>query len=547
VRLVSIAVSNYARLSDLDIRVRRHLVLIGANDVGKTSLLRILNLLMGSTAQLYQSLGTTDIRDPERPLVATVRFGGLVDAERKLFHREIDIDPVDQSESLDVRLEVQIDPEDGESVLISRWCPGRGEVRAPSREQIAAFGWRFLPAHRQSSASHLEGASGAIQTLLRAVEPELGLEKAALGHLLESFNTKLGSSGALTNLREGMADHLSNSMPRSINAHDLAIRTSADPSASVLENVSMYMSRDGAFVPLSEQSDGLRQLISMTLFDLAEGAANVIAIDEPELHLHPSSQRTVAELLTKDTNQKVLVTHSPYIVQKFDPTQVVTVSPDGDCHQIDPTRFSVEERAQAHWWAPRMLEALTARFAILVEGVADRLIVEAAARARGISLDRIGAMVFELGGAENFPTVYKLLGPNGFNVRILGLVDEAEAGIWVHAVGGKPKNVIGQDIFVSKADLEDEYCRALGAETAARRLIDAKVARENGILSSGNVHALSELSAESVAKFCRSNSGNGSRKVPAALAIAKTLTRDETYGIESVSALLTRLEKLTIP
>lgn len=543
-RLTKIRVENYARLRDLDISVRGHLVIVGANDVGKTSLLRLLNLVLGSTAQLYQNLSVDDLEAPGRPLVVSASFGSFSDAERVLFHREIDIDPDDSSESLDVRLEVLIDPEDAESVLISRWCPGRGEVRSPTREQIAAFGWRYLPAVRSSSANHLDGRDGAVQVLLRAVESELGDEKATFSSLLDSFNDKLSESPAFTELRRGMAQHLSSSMPKEIEAEQLSIRTSADPSKSVLENVSMYLAREGNFAALSEQSDGIRQLISMTLFDLAEGAANVIAIDEPELHLHPSSQRTVAELLTQKVNQKILVTHSPYIVQKFDPTQVVAVSPDGACYQIDSTRFSIEERTQAHWWSPRMLEALTARFAIVVEGIADRLIVEAAARARGLSLDRIGAIVFELGGAENFPTVYKLLGPHGFNVHVLGLVDEAESPRWVGAVGGKPKNVVGTTVFISKADLEDEYCRSLGAARVAEMLISAHVADQSAILSSCAAVRILDVDAPALAKFCRSSTRSGSRKVPAALAVSKALTADEASKLESVAALLARLETL---
>jgi len=543
-RLTNIAVTNYARLHDLDIAVRGHLVIVGANDVGKTSLLRLLNLLLGSTAQLYQGLSLQDLRDEDQTLSITASFDDFTVDERTLFHREIDIDSEDKTELLIVRLEVLVDPEDPESVLISRWCPGRGEVRSPTREQIAAFGWRYLPAVRSSSTSSLDGQGGAVQVLLRAVESELGDEKAALGTLLESFNERLGTSKTLTELRKGMAEHLSSSMPRVIDTKDLSIRTSADPSESVLENVSMYFSRDGEFVPLSEQSDGIRQLMSMTLFDLAEGTANVIAIDEPELHLHPSSQRTVAELLMRPINQKILVTHSPYIVQKFDPTQVVAVGPDGTCHQIDPQKFTVQERMQAHWWSPRMLEALTARYVIIVEGVADRLIVEGAARARGISLDRIGAIVFELGGAENFPTVYKLLGPQGFDVRVLGLVDEAENPRWVGAVAGKPKNIIGRDIFISKSDLEDEYCRGLGGPETAQRLIDANVASESGILSSCAVQALAEVDPVTLAKFCRSSGKSENRKVPSALAISKSLTAEDALKLESVSSLLTQLEAL---
>lgn len=537
-RITSITVENYARLADLSIELRGHLVVVGANDVGKTSLLRALNLTLGPTAQLYQQLGVDDLRDKDVPLVVAVTFVGFDDEQRALFHREIDIDPTDSSEALVVRLEVAVDYDDPESVTIARWCPGRGEVRTLSRDQIAAIGWRYLPALRQMSAAHFDGATGAIQTLLRAVEPQLGSTETDLASLLDSFNAKLDASEPLKDLRKDMAVHLSSSMPRGIEADDLAIRTAADPGASVLENVSMFLTRHGEFVPMSEQSDGLRQLISMTLFDLAEGAANVIAIDEPEIHLHPASQRTVAELLTKQTNQKILVTHSPYIVQRFDPSQVVAVRADGICRQIDTTRFSIAERDQAHWWSPRMLEALTARFAILVEGVADRLIVEAAAKARGIHLDRIGAVVFELDGAENFPAVYKLLGPRGFDVEVIGLVDDAEKGPWLGAVGGKPRDVFGRTVFISASDLEDEYCHGLGPITMAARLVAAGVARDDrALLDSCAAADLKSIEPAALAKFCRSNG----RKVPSAIAVAKGMTADEANQIASINALLDQL------
>lgn len=542
--LTRVNVENYSRLRDLDIAVRGHLVIVGANDVGKTSLLRLLNLLLGSTtAQLYQGLAPQDLRDSGQPLIVTANFASFTDEERILFHREIEIDPENKSESMPVRLEVALDPDDSESVVISRWCPGRGEVRALTREQLSKIGWRFLPASRSTAASQLDGPNSAVQILLRAVESELGDEKTKLTTLLGSFNKELEKSGPLSKLRKGVATHLSNSMPKEVTPDKLSIRTSSDRTDSVLENVSMYIAKDDSFIPLAEQSDGIRQLISMTLFDLAEGAANVIAVDEPELHLHPLSQRTVADLLTKEVNQKILVTHSPYVVQRFDPTQVVAVSPDGACHQIDPERFSVAEKAQAHWWSPRMLEALTARFVIVVEGVADRLIVEAAAKALGISLDRAGAIVFELGGAENFPTVYKLLGPAGFGVEVLGLVDEAESPKWIGAIGGKPRNVIDTHVFISRADLEEEYCRTLGAAHVAKVLVAAGVAKENAILASCDTDNLDTVDAARLASFCRASSKLANRKVPSALAISKSLDETSANNITSIATLLNQLKE----
>ncbi|MCB8045003.1 AAA family ATPase [Microbacterium oxydans] len=46
-KLTRIKVENYSRLQDLDLEIRDHLVLIGANDVGKSSLLRCLDLILG--------------------------------------------------------------------------------------------------------------------------------------------------------------------------------------------------------------------------------------------------------------------------------------------------------------------------------------------------------------------------------------------------------------------------------------------------------------------------------------------------------------------
>ena len=76
--LKKVSVKNYSRLADLDIDIRGHAVIVGANDVGKTSLLRILHMLLGaSTAQIFQSLTPGDLRDPDKTLEVEVLLAGL--------------------------------------------------------------------------------------------------------------------------------------------------------------------------------------------------------------------------------------------------------------------------------------------------------------------------------------------------------------------------------------------------------------------------------------------------------------------------------------
>lgn len=453
-----------------------------------------------------------------------------------MFPREISIDPDDKGESLRVRLAAAIDTDDNEAVAVRRWFPDAGHERGPTREQLEAFRWRYLPATRGTSASALDGPSSALQTLLKAVD--LGIEKATLTALLEKFNAELETSKRIAKLRDGVAAHLSKAMPRSFAQDDLAVRTANDPEDSVLGNVSMFFEQGGKYVPIGEQSDGLRQLMAMTLFDLAEGAANVVAIDEPELHLHSASQRTVAELFGSAQNQKILVTHSPYIVQRFEPSQIIAISPDGKCHQIAADKLSVVEKERANWWSPRLLEVLSSRYAVIVEGTSDRIIVEAVARLLGIALDRLGAVIFDLDGAMKFPHVYKLIGRAGFDVAIFGFVDEKEKMIWQRQIGGKPADVFNHSIWVSKPDLEAEYCSALTGPGSARALIAAGFCKEAAILSTCKVAAIDRVTVGAIAEYCAKD------KVGAAVAIASQLDLNTAGQITSVNGLLDKLRSL---
>lgn len=536
-RLSRIAITNHSRIQDLKLELRRHAVIVGANDVGKSSILRMLNLLLGSsTAGLYQALTPGDLRDPEQPLVVNAMWTDFADENRRPFPSEISIARDQVSEYLWVQLVVESDPDDDDSVTIRRWFPEGGHERAPSREQLEAFGWRFLKATR--GASMMDGAHSPVRTLLASAD--LGTNEDGLKVILDQFNEKLAGNESVGELLGRVASHLSRSMPRAVAKDDFSVRSVTDPSSDVLQDVTIFLNRGHDQVPLSEQSDGLRQLMSMTLFDLAEGTANVLAIDEPEIHLHPTSQRTAADLLSGEGNQKIIVTHSPYVLHRFEPSEVIAVDRHGNCRQIGETKLSKVEKVRAHWWSPRLLEALTARFVVLVEGDADRVIVEAVAQKLEIDLDRLGAVVVELDGADKFRNVFPLLGPDGFGPTLLGLVDEKESGSWVGAFGGKPQSVIDKKVFISSADLEDEFSIALGGPATAKALVDGKFCRDQGILQATGFATVEEITPEAVAKFCRDKG-----KVEAATCVAEALTAETAENVRSVARLVRALDELS--
>ncbi|TFV81787.1 ATP-dependent endonuclease [Microbacterium sp. dk485] len=534
-RLKALQIKNYCRFPDVEIEVREHLVLVGPNDVGKTSILGCINLLLGaSIQQIYTSLGVADIADQAMPLTVKAVLVDFTDDERANFPDDIHVIG-DADETLTIELEVRVSEDDDQSVVVRRYFP-ETSGRSVSREQLAVIGWHYLAAARSTTLEYMSGRRSPLRTLLAATE--LGDEEEGLQASLEDFNNGLDASQVLRDLRSTIAGHLSQSMPKSVTVDDLALRTAADPGKDMLEAVNLFLKKsDGSHAALDEQSDGVRQLMTMSFFDLAREAANIVAVDEPELHLHASSQRTVAELFARSPTQRLLVTHSPYVMQRFEPRHVAVVRADRSVRQIPGKRFNTVQKEKANWWSPHLLESLTAPHTLIVEGAADRAIVEAAARARGISLDRLGVAVLDIGGAEKFRHVNRLLGPDGFALDLMGLVDAAESGSWINGLGAKPKDVNVRRVFVCATDLEGEYVLGMGAPAVAAALI-AEGVKEQSILQSTGASNVASVQPTELEAFVKKD------KVTNAVAVGLHLTDQQISAMPAINGLLNYVEQL---
>jgi hypothetical protein len=251
------------RLQDACIEVREHLVLVGPNDVGKSSVLRCLDLLLGATtAQLYGRLTAADLRNPDEPLVVSAVFADLDDEDRAWFPDEISIDPATQAASLEVRLEARI--EDGETLDIRRFMPGGGGRRQVSRDQLARLGWRLIGA--VSSVRDLrDDRNATLDDILRSID--LGPERAELTAITEQVRDKLTGSPKLGDLRGLLATQLSRALPETVEQDDLSFVPGAAATDDVFSDVRLQVLRHGTIRNLSEQSDGTRAMFAVALYD----------------------------------------------------------------------------------------------------------------------------------------------------------------------------------------------------------------------------------------------------------------------------------------
>jgi hypothetical protein len=111
------------------------------------------------------------------------------------------------------------------------------------------------------------------------------------------------------------------------------------------------------------------------------------------------------------------------------------------------------------------------RAVVLVEGLSDRIALEAVASRRGRSLSAEGVSVVDLGGAKNVSRFLERFGPPGLDVPLSGLYDAAEEPGFRRALErvGLGSELSRADMerlgfFACVEDLEDELIRAIGAD-----------------------------------------------------------------------------------
>lgn len=535
-RLTRVKVENHRRLQDLELEVRQHMVLIGPNDVGKSSLLRCLDLLLGaSTGQLYNQITPEDLRESGRPFVVEADLCGFSDTEQELFPDEITVDPNGEKEqTLTIRLDASFD--DNETLSITRTAPNKNTGRQISRNQLQAIGWTLLNANDRAR-NMSDDRHSLFDDVLAGVE--LGDEQADFDGLIDAIRGQLQSSNVLTKLRERMSEQLSTALPERVAQNDLTFVPGAAADNNVLDGVRLHVNNKS----ISEQSDGKRAIYAIALYDLISNGANVVAIDEPEIHLHPSSQRSLARLLKNGRNQKIIATHSPDIVSAFDPECIVSVKAHGKVVQPAQGLLNNDQRLILTWWVKDKLEPLTARHIIFVEGISDRIVLERVAELTGRELDRLGVTIMEVGGCKNMKHVWSLFGADGFDIPTSILIDE-------DAVPDVPKYLnIQQDefeqnsVWASLKDLEDEYVQALDRNTFVSELLSSgmfETKKQQELKTKFENNAITD---EDIAEFCRFKpKRHPNHKVAAASIVSQLLDESSASEIKSIMDLLNNIE-----
>lgn len=332
-QLVAFSVTNFRSITKAyRFDVRQNTVLIGPNNEGKSNVLRALVTVLETLR------GLAGIRIHGGRLRANIRHAGIYDWQRdfpialqattpkgeSVFNVEFRLNGDEVAEfgaevgsnlngTLPIELKLgQIAP----GFRVVKRGPG-GTALSKKTEAIAMFiskriNITYIPSVRTAEASE--------EIVTEIVEKELAV--------IESEQAYQDALAAVEKLQQPVLDRISTSIKTTLkdflpNVKDVKVSIPRDARSRALRRACEIVVDDGTPTHLARKGDGVQSLAALSLMrhaseSSASGKQLILAIEEPESHLHPSAIHQLKTVISDIArmHQVIMTTHCPLFVDR---------------------------------------------------------------------------------------------------------------------------------------------------------------------------------------------------------------------------------------
>ncbi len=254
-----------------------------------------------------------------------------------------------------------------------------------SRRDKQYCGFLYLRSLRTGSrALSLEHGS-LLDIILRLKEIRPRMWQNTIDRLAEfdvASNPELGISGVLESINAA----LKNYVPKEwgIEPHLRVSALTRDHLRNVITAFIATGEGDHS-APYYRQGTGtINMLVLAMLSQIAEDRQNVIfAMEEPETAIPPYAQKRIVHELRKLSAQSIFTSHSPYVLEEFDPKQTIVLSRDVKGKVIQASinlPDSIKHKRYRQEFRTRFCEGLLCRRILIVEGATEAAAFPAVAR-----------------------------------------------------------------------------------------------------------------------------------------------------------------------
>jgi len=448
-QIVRLTIKNFRGIKNATIDFDGHSLLLGMNNVGKSTVCEALDLVLGPDRlsrfppveefDFYNAVYLAENNDDEVQIEIEATLISLSEEvankcaphshhwhmEQKRVLDEGEADLVDQpyvSECLRLRAIARYDQDEDEfearTIFVDGPAKPDGQPAEVPRNIKRLFGFLYLRALRTGSrALSLERGSlldlivrqrgirtgiweDSIQRL-RNLDPPIDEGATTLAPILENIEKRVGQYIAIES--QGRATQLF---------------VSQLTREHLRKTISFFLTTCPGEEPVPFQDVGtgtLNTLVLALLTFLAEIKKNnvIFAMEEPEIALPPHTQRRIANYLLQNTTQCLVTSHSPYVIERFSPEQIQVLRKDasGTLTATGVPGSPILKGKTYRKHARRGLaEAMLGRGAIVAEGITEKDAILAAAEVmeqadpeRFYPLDLSGVTVISADGDGSIP------------------------------------------------------------------------------------------------------------------------------------------------
>ncbi|PTT21716.1 ATP-dependent endonuclease [Microbacterium sp. HMWF026] len=459
--IARVIVSNFRGISSADVRLTGNAVLLGDNNSGKSTLLEAVELAIGADrlhrrpvidehdfyggryldTQIQVEVVIVDLDDELQS-----RFRGNLEFWDESTGSVSDSAPTPDADVVPcVRVTFigRYDPDDDDFEGRTWFSSPVDEAGTPTQEAKSVdkreFGFLLLRALRTGTRAMSMERGSLLDFVLRAFEIEVQmwenlLERLRVIPVAGDENTEFGN--VLSSIDAAMKRIVA--MEWADAPHLRVSELTRDDLRHVLRSF-MATGAPGYAAPFNHQGSGtINSLVIAMLTLIAEKRSGrvIFAMEEPEISVPPTSQKRVVDLITGLGGQAIFTTHSPYVLEEFEPEQMMVVSREHTTGTLAGTRVDLPASLKAKIFRSgirtRFCEALLARRVLVTEGDTEAAsyaaLSKTAARTnpeRFARLDTRGWAIFDAQGETNVAAFSAFF--RGLNKQVAAVFDQQPA------------------------------------------------------------------------------------------------------------------------